>query len=698
MKKFTFSFLMAGVFALSGMAQTSPTAYNLASSGNYSMNAWPAASAAGTYPASMIFHRLSQANPTLTSTEVGNITGSYNLSTKTRMNGLDAGGFSFTNSNTTPDNGGYQTNRGGHAILAINTTNRTNIQVSWTAGCSNLQTRRYAIRAQYRVGTSGSWTDVIAGGGEYNSATSGVGSTNFGPVTLPGTCDNQSVVQIRWVYYFKSGASTNASTLFVDDISVTSIPLVTFSPLSSVCTSTPVFTLSDGQPIGGTYSGPGVSGNTFDPAAAGVGTHTLTYTFTDGNGISNFATSNITVSASSCIPSTALTTGSCGATNLLMSNYIYCDQVYQAQDYEFEFVNTGLGYTQTRVRGQAVPSIGLSAVPGLQYGQTYDVRVRAKVGGTWGDFSGVCQITLQALPTTQLTPALCGASGIATNGTISCNAVSGADDYEFTLSNTGLSYTQTRARGQGIASISLGNFTGLVSGATYDVTVKVKVGGVWSAAGGTCQITLNGGVGTTTLDGASCGATGLSRSTGVINCTSVASAVQYQWRFYNGTTLVTYLYTSSTSLTLGSVQGLVAGNSYNVDVRAKVGTTWGSYSTRCAITLASGAPAMAEVIEAQRSMDVEEGTTAENFNLFPNPVEAGQQIHIAYDLPAGLDGAEMQVEVFDLSGRVVYTARATGAAGSNMVTVPVAADMQAGIYFAKTIVNGQETVIRFVVK
>jgi hypothetical protein len=154
--------------------------------------------------------------------------------------------------------------------------------------------------------------------------------------------------------------------------------------------------------------------------------------------------------------------------------------------------------------------------------------------------------------------------------------------------------------------------------------------------------------------------------------------------------------TNGTSITLGNVQGLVAGNSYNVDVRAKVGTTWGSYSTRCAITLST--PAMAEVIEVQRSMDVEEGTTAENFNLFPNPVEAGQQIHIAYDLPAVLDGAEMQVEVFDLSGRVVYTARTTGAAGSNMVTIPVAADMQAGIYFAKTIVNGQETVIRFVVK
>ncbi len=33
----------------------------------------------------------------------------------------------------------------------------------------------------------------------------------------------------------------------------------------------------DGFPAGGTFSGPGISGNTFDPGAAGAGTHTVTY-------------------------------------------------------------------------------------------------------------------------------------------------------------------------------------------------------------------------------------------------------------------------------------------------------------------------------------------------------------------------------------------------------------------------------------
>lgn len=51
------------------------------------------------------------------------------------------------------------------------------------------------------------------------------------------------------------------------------------------------------SPLGGTLSGPGVSNNDFVPADAGVGTHTLTYAYTDGNGCSNTASIQVTVVA-----------------------------------------------------------------------------------------------------------------------------------------------------------------------------------------------------------------------------------------------------------------------------------------------------------------------------------------------------------------------------------------------------------------
>ncbi|MBM3404120.1 MAG: hypothetical protein FJY10_04435 [Bacteroidetes bacterium] len=59
------------------------------------------------------------------------------------------------------------------------------------------------------------------------------------------------------------------------------------------------FALTGGTPLGGVYSGPGIAGSTFSPATAGIGNHTITYTFTNAPfGCSSSATATITVVAS----------------------------------------------------------------------------------------------------------------------------------------------------------------------------------------------------------------------------------------------------------------------------------------------------------------------------------------------------------------------------------------------------------------
>ena len=62
--------------------------------------------------------------------------------------------------------------------------------------------------------------------------------------------------------------------------------LVTCSGSLSVCIDTPVFELTGSSPADGTYSGPGVNAGTFDPALAGAGIHTITYT---NGGFCNFS-------------------------------------------------------------------------------------------------------------------------------------------------------------------------------------------------------------------------------------------------------------------------------------------------------------------------------------------------------------------------------------------------------------------------
>ncbi|MDQ2770882.1 MAG: gliding motility-associated C-terminal domain-containing protein [Bacteroidota bacterium] len=56
-----------------------------------------------------------------------------------------------------------------------------------------------------------------------------------------------------------------------------------FAPVAPQCTSLAAVVLV-ATPAGGTFSGPGVSGGRFDPATAGAGTHTLTYTVVDSLG------------------------------------------------------------------------------------------------------------------------------------------------------------------------------------------------------------------------------------------------------------------------------------------------------------------------------------------------------------------------------------------------------------------------------
>lgn len=83
------------------------------------------------------------------------------------------------------------------------------------------------------------------------------------------------------------------------NLTINPIPVVTLSiSNNSVCVDDASFTLNGGSPAGGTYSGPGVSGNTFSPSTAGNGTHAIVYTYVDSlTGCNNTASANVTVSA-----------------------------------------------------------------------------------------------------------------------------------------------------------------------------------------------------------------------------------------------------------------------------------------------------------------------------------------------------------------------------------------------------------------
>lgn len=120
-------------------------------------------------------------------------------------------------------------------------------------------------------------------------------------------------------------------------LTVNALPVVTWAnALAEQCSNNTTYALTGGTPVGGVYSGTGVTGSNFNASTAGAGTFTLTYTYTDGNGCVNSITKTITVrlqptigltaSLSSLLPgkiSVLTATPSAGTGGTLTTNWFF---------------------------------------------------------------------------------------------------------------------------------------------------------------------------------------------------------------------------------------------------------------------------------------------------------------------------------------------------------------------------------------
>jgi hypothetical protein len=220
-------------FATTGWGQSNPTAYNL-SLGSFSFTGF-ADNASTSYPASMQGWRFS-AEPT--SATAGPAAADFVLSANSggvatgSIRNEGTSGISILNSGS---------NNLGAIALSLNTTGRTSILVTWTAADMTSSAGRVnAVVLQYRVGTTGNFTDVASTTYTSNGTSAAVAQT-FSSIALPAAAQNQSVVQIRWLYYAVSGTGSR-DRIRIDDITVSSsagaTPTITASgTLSAVSTT-----------------------------------------------------------------------------------------------------------------------------------------------------------------------------------------------------------------------------------------------------------------------------------------------------------------------------------------------------------------------------------------------------------------------------------------------------------------------------
>ena len=173
----------------------------------------------------------------------------------------------------------------------VNIGAKPNAGFSYTSNCATL-TVQFTDTSRITPGTINSWY--------WNFSSISQTSTQQSPSVV---CTAPGPLNVQFVVTSSQGCSSDTLNTVIN---VAALPTVSFSALNAVCATTPAFGLSGGSPVTatgigtGVYSGIGVTSVTgiFNPSVAGVGTHTITYTYTEVGGCSSSATQTITVNAS----------------------------------------------------------------------------------------------------------------------------------------------------------------------------------------------------------------------------------------------------------------------------------------------------------------------------------------------------------------------------------------------------------------
>jgi PKD repeat protein len=142
---------------------------------------------------------------------------------------------------------------------------------------------------------------------------SGASVTPAGVFTPSGVTITSLPQVVELTYTVTSGGCTNSAIRSIVLVDTPAISL-SASPIN-VCLAGAPFNLT-AAPFGGTWSGMGVAaGGLFTPTTAGVGTHTLTYSYTDGNGCVGMKTQQVVVNSSPNVSYTVTANPVCAGSN-----------------------------------------------------------------------------------------------------------------------------------------------------------------------------------------------------------------------------------------------------------------------------------------------------------------------------------------------------------------------------------------------
>ena len=338
----------------------------------------------------------------------------------------------------------------------------------------------------------------------------------------------------------------------------------------------------------------------------------------------------------------------------------------------------------------------------IEYGRSYNVSIRLAVnpGAVVGDYGPVCTIEMQEnVLSTQLEQQY-NAGYFSLCDVVGADPVQGADKYrwEFTSFLTSETFHAYGDNNQRLLRLS--KVQGLKLAMPYNVKVFAQMGGMESLAGTMSFISMGNTAKNTKLrnDLYPCGGTYPLKSQ--VQAVEVCSAENYTWRFRNTSqTQPALIYTRTGGnrfIRLEWISGLIPGDSYNLDVKARQGGKNGDYSTVCNITIENTLSGFTDQIYAVNggSADISIG---EGFEA----VEAETQIElvvlnnggssrdgIVFDIASADVDNITRVELYDLNGRLIAERTEHVVREGNRIDWNIPG-LSPGIYLLRA-VNGQD--------
>jgi PKD repeat protein len=625
----------------------------------------------------------------------------------------EGGSITFTDASTeSPTSWSWNFGDGGtstvqnptHVYAAAGTYTVTLTATNATGSDDEIKNNHITVNANPDLSVTSSTDETCTGNDGTASVSLGVGTYMYSWNTAPIQTTSMATGLVAATY---NVTVTNAATtcfastnVVVNDGCAGSAPVADFSTSStSVCENGSVtFTdLSTNTPTSWLWNfGDGGTSTVQNPTHvyATAGTYTVTLTATNATGSDGEVKNNhITVNACG---TTKLRNIDCGITLSNYTTYITCDYVVGATQYEYEITNGGLGYSQTIIRNSNYRFIYLGTITGILSNTTYDIRVRAKVGGSFGNYGATCQVTTPINNfSTQLMSNHCNYTLSSYSELIKCDYLEGATEYEYEITNGGLGFSETVLKPSTYRSLFLSQVAGISDGVTYDIRVRAKINGVFTNYGASCQVTTPTSF-TTKLRDIDCGKT-LPDSATYITCDYIPGATQYQYEIVNATPSFIDTITRPSNyrfIYLNSVLGIQYNKIYDIKVRAYVNGSWTNFGTVCQVTTPASAIVSGDAVSRlANNNEVENENIPTTLTIYPNPNQGEYLFVELADL-----SPNSELVVTDIYGKQIERMILNTEDSNYNTTVKFTNKLTSGFYLVTVHSNGQSTTKKLIVR